>query len=151
MSPLYSSKDAPRSPFSNALRFISFEQLLMALRAHLWTVVLKKNHKIKSVCELFSEKKMEMLLFWSNLEKWLLDLWCQYTTQKMRQDLVFLTHLHSDHLNNFWFLYAHNCGHSLREKKLHNTSVDELFQNFIDEKNCQKVYFFVSFWHFFKY
>ena len=43
MSPLYSSKDAPRSLFSNAPRFISFEQLLMALRAHLWTVALEKN------------------------------------------------------------------------------------------------------------
>ena len=150
MSPLYSSKDAPRSPFSNALRFILFEQLLMALRAHFWTVVLKKITKLRVYAN-FSRKKMEMLLFWSNLEKWLLDLWCRYITQKMRQDLVFLTHLHSDHLNNFWFLYAHNCGHSLREKN-HIIRVQmNFFKIFIDEKNCQKVHFFVSFWHFFKY
>ena len=32
--PLYTSKDAPRPPFSNARRFISFEQLPESLRAH---------------------------------------------------------------------------------------------------------------------
>ena len=55
--PSYSSKDAPRSSFSNALRFISFRQLLMSLRAHLRTVVLKKKSQNTCVCELFHEKK----------------------------------------------------------------------------------------------
>ena len=31
------------------------------------------------------------------------------------------------------------------KKKSQNTSVDELFQNFIDKKICQKLHFFVDF------
>ena len=60
--PSYSSKDAPRPPFSNAPRFISFRQLLMSLRAHLWTVVLKKNHKIRVYASFFTKKIQNVII-----------------------------------------------------------------------------------------
>ena len=59
--PLYTSKDAPRPPFSNARRFISFGQLLMPLRAHLWTVALRKIHKIREYASFF-EKNIQNLV-----------------------------------------------------------------------------------------
>ena len=43
---LYASKDAQRSPLSNARRFISFEQLPESLRAHLLTLSSKQNAHI---------------------------------------------------------------------------------------------------------
>ena len=59
--PLYTSKDAPRPPFFNARRFISFGQLLMPLRAHLWTVALRKIHKIREYASFF-EKNIQNLV-----------------------------------------------------------------------------------------
>ena len=59
--PSYSSKDAPRPPFSNARRFISFGQLLMPLRAHLWTVALRKIRKIREYASFF-EKNIQNLV-----------------------------------------------------------------------------------------
>ena len=66
--PPYSSKDAPRPPFSNALRFILFGPLLMSLRAHFWTVALEKIHKIRVYVNFF-EKKFKMLSLWSSVEE----------------------------------------------------------------------------------
>ena len=61
-NPPYSSKDAPIPPFSNALQFISFGPLLMALRVHLWTVALKKSQNM-IICELCLEKKFDIRSF----------------------------------------------------------------------------------------
>ena len=51
VSPPYSSKDAPRPPFSNAPRFISFGPLLMTLRTHLWIVAFTKNGQNMRQCD----------------------------------------------------------------------------------------------------
>ena len=90
---LYTSKDAPRPLFSNARRFISFRQLLMPLRAHLWTVALRKIRKILEY-ESFFEKNIQNLVTLIMCKELSINLCYICNAQKMREDPFFLTHYH---------------------------------------------------------